>query len=163
MPVRPLTPAVWLWSAPEAAAALRTRDLATILRVYRRVNGLNQERLAALLGYDKTYVSMIETGRRTISDVTTRRHIARVLGLPMHVLGVTDNDDADFVAMIQFGDSTIRLSEIARQSGHAVDARLPVIVRRSATRPASGAQLLRPQVGGRPVVPNPHRPRGPGR
>lgn len=141
MPVRPLTPAVWLWSAPEAAAALRTRDLATILRVYRRVNGLNQERLAALLGYDKTYVSMIETGRRTISDVTTRRHIARVLGLPMHVLGVTDNDDADFAAMIQFGDSTIRLAEIARQSGRAVDAvnELWPLVARLEARAAEGA------------------------
>ncbi|MFD1149834.1 helix-turn-helix transcriptional regulator [Saccharothrix hoggarensis] len=140
MPVRPLTPAVWLWSAPEAAAALRTRDLATILRVYRRVNGFNQERLAALLGYDKTYVSMIETGRRTISDVTTRRHIARVLGLPMHVLGVTDNDDADFAAMIQFGDSTIRLAEIARQSGRAVDAvnELWPLVARLEARAAEG-------------------------
>ncbi len=122
MPVRPLAPAVWLWSAPEAAAALRTHDLAVILRLYRRVNGLNQERLAALLGYDKTYVSMIETGRRTIGDVAARRHIARVLGLPTHVLGVTDNDDADFAAMIQFGDSTIRLAEIARRSGRAVEA-----------------------------------------
>ncbi len=140
MPVRPPTPAVWLWSAPEAAAALRTRDLATILRLHRRVNGLSQERLAALLGYDKTYVSMIETGRRTISDVATRRHIARVLGLPMHVLGVTDNDDADFAAMIQFGDSTIRLAEIARQSGRAVDAvnELWPLVARLEARAAEG-------------------------
>ncbi|MGW4212845.1 helix-turn-helix domain-containing protein [Lentzea sp. NPDC004789] len=74
-------PAVWLWSAPEATAALRSRDLATILRTYRKLNKLSQERLAALLGYDKTYVSMIETGRRNISDVATRRHIARTLGL----------------------------------------------------------------------------------
>ncbi|GAA3891946.1 hypothetical protein GCM10022243_66100 [Saccharothrix violaceirubra] len=111
-----------------------------ILRLYRRVNSLNQERLAALLGYDKTYVSMIETGRRTISDVTTRRHIARVLGLPMHVLGVTDNDDADFAAMIQFGDSTIRLAEIARQSGRAVDAvnELWPLVARLEARAAEG-------------------------
>jgi transcriptional regulator with XRE-family HTH domain len=111
-----------MWSAPEASAALKSRDLATILRVYRRLNRISQERLAAHLGYDKTYVSMIETRRRVISDVSTRRHIARTLGLPTHVLGVTDTNDADFAAMLQFGDSTIRLAEIARQSGRAVDA-----------------------------------------
>jgi transcriptional regulator with XRE-family HTH domain len=111
-----------MWSAHEAAAALASRDLAMILRTYRRLNGFSQERLADLLGYDKTYVSMIETGRRSISDVGTRRHIARTLGLPSHVLGVTDGDDADFAAVVQFGASTIRLAEVARQAGHAVDA-----------------------------------------
>jgi tetratricopeptide (TPR) repeat protein len=65
---------------------------------------------------------MIETGRRSINDVGARRHIARTLGLPMHVFGVTDGGDADFAAMVQFGDSTIRLAEIARQAGRAVDA-----------------------------------------
>ncbi|MGB3441190.1 MAG: helix-turn-helix domain-containing protein [Actinophytocola sp.] len=111
-----------MWSAGEAAAALASRDLATILRTYRRLNRFNQQQLADLLGYDKTYVSMIETGRRSINDVGTRRHIARTLGLPTHVLGVTHGDDADFAAMVQFGDSTIRLAEIARRAGRAVDA-----------------------------------------
>lgn len=122
VPARRLGSAVWMWSTGEAAAALASRDLATILRTYRRLNRFNQQQLADLLGYDKTYVSMIETGRRTINDVGTRRHIARTLGLPTHVLGVTDGGDADFAAMVQFGDSTIRLAEIARQAGRAVDA-----------------------------------------
>ncbi|WP_441315194.1 helix-turn-helix transcriptional regulator [Crossiella sp. CA198] len=140
MPARRLMPAVWLWSAPEAAAALRSRDLATILRQYRRLNGLSQERLAALLGYDKTYVSMIENRKRTITDLAGRRHFADVLGLPMHVLGVTSNDDADFLAMVQFGDSTIRLAEIARQAGRAVDAvnELWPLVARLEARAAEG-------------------------
>jgi len=111
-----------MWSAREAATALASRDLATILRTYRRLNGFSQQRLADLLGYDKTYVSMIETGRRAINDIGTRRHLARTLGLPTHVLGVTDGGDADFAAMVQFGDSTIRLAEITRQAGCAVDA-----------------------------------------
>lgn len=122
VPARRLLPSVWLWSTPESARALRSRDLATILRLYRRLNQLNQEQLATVLGYDKTYVSMIETGRRVVNDMTTRRHIATALGLPTHVLGVTSHDDADFAAMIQFGDSTVRLAEIARQAGRAVDS-----------------------------------------
>jgi len=118
----PPTSAMWMWSSSAATAALATRDLAIILRTYRRLNGLNQQRLADVLGYDKTYVSMIETGRRTISDIGSLRHIAHMLGLPAHVFGVTDTDDADFAAMIQFGDSVIRLAELARRAGRTVDA-----------------------------------------
>jgi transcriptional regulator with XRE-family HTH domain len=129
-----------MWSAREAVAALASRDLAVILRTYRRLNGFSQQQLADLLGYDKTYMSMIETGRRSINDIGTRRHIARTLGLPTHVFGVTDGGDADFAAMVQFGDSTIRLAEIARQAGRAVDAvneLWPVIARLEA-RAAEG-------------------------
>ncbi len=140
VPARRLAPAVWLWASPQAGPALASRDLKTILRVYRRINRLSQEKLAALLGFDKTYVSMIETGRRTISDVATRRHIARTLGLPTHVLGVTDADDADFAAMLQFADSTLRLAEIARQAGRAVEAvnELWPLVARLEARAAEG-------------------------
>ncbi|MFI9100727.1 XRE family transcriptional regulator [Streptomyces fildesensis] len=52
----------------------------------------------------------------------SRRRIATNLGLPPHVLGVTDPADADHHAMLQFGESTVRLAEIARQSGHASEA-----------------------------------------
>ncbi|GAA4875875.1 helix-turn-helix domain-containing protein [Saccharopolyspora cebuensis] len=140
LPAARLAPAVWMWSSPEASIALATRDLPTILRIYRRLNRLSQEKLANVLGYDKTYISMIETGRRTITDVSTRRHIARTLGLPAHALGVTDADDADFTAMLQFADSTIRLAEIARQSGRAVDAvnELWPLVARLEARAAAG-------------------------
>src|SRR5437588_6303874 len=129
--------AVWLWSSPEVHAAVATRDLGTILRTYRWINHLSQENLATLLGYDKTYVSMIETGRRAISDVASRRHIARTIGLPPHVLGVTDIDDADYAAMVQFGESTIRLAEIARQAGRATEAvneLWPLVARTEASR-----------------------------
>lgn len=122
-PQQPWTPtALWLWSSPDAAAALATRDLGTVLRTYRRLNRLSQEKLAALLGYDKTYICLIETGRRQINDLAGRRHITRVLGLPPHVLGVTTDDDADFTAMVQFAESTIRLAETVRRAGHALDA-----------------------------------------
>lgn len=140
VPARRLAPAVWLWASPQAGPALASRDLGRILRVYRRINGLSQHKLAELLGFDKTYISMIETGRRTISDVTTRRQIARTLGPPTHVLGVTEADDADFAAMVQFADSTLRLAEIARQAGCAVEAvnELWPLVARLEARAAEG-------------------------
>jgi transcriptional regulator with XRE-family HTH domain len=114
--------AMWLWTSDNARTALASGDLALIIRTYRAATGTSQRRLAELLGYDPTYISMIETGRREIGDVTTRMRIARHLGLPAHTLGVCDPDDAEFNAMLQFGESTIRLAVIARQSGHGAEA-----------------------------------------
>jgi transcriptional regulator with XRE-family HTH domain len=120
--------------------ALASGDLAVIIRAYRAATGTSQRQLAELLGYDPTYISMIETGRREINDVTTRLRIARHLGLPPHILGVSDPDDVDFSAMLQFGESTIRLAVIARQAGHGAEAvnELWPLVTRLETRVADG-------------------------
>lgn len=64
----PIASVIWMWDSSEAATA--------ILRVYRKINGLNQIALADRLEYDPSYTSMIETGRRAITDATVRRQIA---------------------------------------------------------------------------------------
>jgi transcriptional regulator with XRE-family HTH domain len=132
--------ALWLWTSDHAREALATGDLAVIIRAYRTATGASQRQLAELLGYDPTYISMIETGRREINDVAARLRIARHLGLPPHTLGVSDPDDADFSAMLQFGESTIRLAIIARQAGHGAEAvnELWPLVTRLETRVADG-------------------------
>ncbi|MFB7031687.1 MULTISPECIES: XRE family transcriptional regulator [unclassified Streptomyces] len=112
----------WRWATPEAQAVLATRDLASILKYYRRVHGSSQLQTGELLGYDKTYVSALELGKRHLNDVGSLRHVAERLALPAHVLGVTDPADADHRAMLQFGTSTVRLAEVARQCGRAADA-----------------------------------------
>ncbi|WP_326731890.1 helix-turn-helix transcriptional regulator [Streptomyces phaeochromogenes] len=114
--------AQWHWATPQAEIILASGDLAGILRFYRRVHGLNQTELGELLGYDKTYVSAIELGKRCLTDVGSRRHVCDQLRLPPHILGVTDVADTDHRAMLQFGESTVRLAEVARQSGHAAEA-----------------------------------------
>jgi transcriptional regulator with XRE-family HTH domain len=131
---------MWLWEGTTAQAALATGELAVILRAYRSITGTSQRRLAEQLGYDPTYISMIETGRRDVSDVATRRRFARQLGLPAHSLGLSDPNDADFTAMLQFGESTIRLAMVARQSGHGADAvnELWPLVTRLESRAADG-------------------------
>ncbi|GAA2657576.1 XRE family transcriptional regulator [Streptomyces lunalinharesii] len=112
----------WHWATPQAQTILATRDLGAILRFYRAVHSLNQTQLGTLLGYDKTYVSALELRKRTVDDIRSRRRMCETLHLPPHVLGVTDAADADHHAMLQFGQSTVRLAEIARQSGHASEA-----------------------------------------
>jgi transcriptional regulator with XRE-family HTH domain len=113
---------LWHWATPQAETILATRDIGAILRFHRAVHGMNQSELGQLLGYDKTYISHLELGKRKLDDVGSRRHIAESLHLPPHILGVTDSADTDHRAMLQFGESTVRLAEIARQSGHASEA-----------------------------------------
>lgn len=113
---------LWHWATPQAETILATRDLGAILRFHRAVHGMNQTELGQLLGYDKTYISHVELGKRSIDDIGSRQHIAESLRLPPHVLGITDPADTDHRAMLQFGESTVRLAEIARQSGHASEA-----------------------------------------
>src|ERR1700722_9269868 len=115
----PLVAAAWL---PAAERGRADRNLAAILRGYRRAGALTQQQLADMLGYDRTYISMIESGRRNITDRGTLAHIAGVLAIPPYVLGIADPDDADFAVMLAFGTSVIRLAEIARQSGRAAEA-----------------------------------------
>ncbi|WUH97688.1 helix-turn-helix transcriptional regulator [Spirillospora sp. NBC_00431] len=114
--------AAWHWATPQAQRVLATNDLGKILRFHRQVHGLNQAGLGEILGYDKTYVSALELGKRTLDDLGSRRRIVSLLHLPPHVLGITDPADTDHRAMLQFGESTVRLAEIARQSGHASEA-----------------------------------------
>jgi transcriptional regulator with XRE-family HTH domain len=114
--------ALWHWATTPAQVLLAAGELGPILRFFRTVHGLNQTQLGLLLGYDKTYVSLLELGRRRLDDVGSRRHVCEVLRLPPHVLGVTDPADSDHRAMLQFGASTVRLAEVARQSGHASES-----------------------------------------
>lgn len=65
---------------------------------------------------------MLERGTRTLSDRATLSRVARQLGIPPHTLGVTDLADADHQAMLQFAASTIRLAEISRHAGNALQA-----------------------------------------
>jgi len=111
--------ASWL---PRADSDGLKGNVGAILLSYRRVGGLTQQQLADLLGFDRTYISMIERGRRRITDRGTLRHISSTLDVPPHVLGITGPDDADFSAMLAFGDSVIRLADIARHGGRAAEA-----------------------------------------
>ncbi|TDC59084.1 XRE family transcriptional regulator [Micromonospora sp. KC207] len=134
------TSALWLWTSPHTAAALATGDLGVMIRTWRQGTGTSQLALAEKLGYDPSYISMIETGRRDVVDIVNRRRIAQHLGIPLHRVGVTDTEAADHVTMLQFGYSTLRLATIARHAGHgaaAVNELWPLVARLEA-RAADG-------------------------
>lgn len=107
---------------PAADGRETRRELGKLLRGYRHVTGVTQQHVADMLGYDRTYISMIERGRRHVSDRGTLAHIARTLGIPPHVLGIAGPDDASYKAMLAFGTSVVRLAELARYGGRAAEA-----------------------------------------
>lgn len=113
---------LWRWATPEAQSVLATRNLSAILRFYRAGNRMNQTQLGELLGYDKTYISLLESGKRTLADVGSLERVSQRLGLPPHVLGITTAADTDHQLVLQLGQSTVRLAEIARQTGRATEA-----------------------------------------
>jgi transcriptional regulator with XRE-family HTH domain len=110
--------AAWLPAYAQGAG----RALGDILLGYRKANGLHQQQLADMLGYDRTYISMIESGRRTVTDRGTLARIAAALAIPPHLLGVTDPGNASYKAMLEFGAAVIRLADLARRSGRPADA-----------------------------------------
>ncbi|MFD8780975.1 helix-turn-helix domain-containing protein [Kitasatospora sp. NPDC059599] len=146
----------WHWTTPRAQDILRRRALPEILQLHREIHELSQQELAYHLGYSTSYVSRIETGSRTITDIGALRHIAERLGLPPHCLGITDEADGDHQLVIQLADSVLRLAEIARQAGQATTAvaELWPLVARLEARTADGHAdldtlrlLARAQVG----------------
>jgi transcriptional regulator with XRE-family HTH domain len=131
---------LWLWTSDDAQTALSTGNLGIIMRAWRRVTGVSQHDLAERLGYDTSYISMIENGRRDVADIGSRLRIATFLGVPPHRVGVVDTESADFIAMMQFAHSTIRLAVLARQAGQAAAAinELWPLVARLEARAAEG-------------------------
>ena len=51
------------------------------MRGYRRASTLTQQQLADMLGYDRTYISMIESGRRSVAFGTS---VIRLAGIARH-------------------------------------------------------------------------------
>src|ERR1041385_2982785 len=112
----------WLWASPSTRRALASRDLGQVFAAYRSIHHLTQQQLGDLLGFDQSYVCRIENGRRTVRDVPTLTRIATRLGLPPRLLGLVTRHDADFEAMCQFAESTMRLADVARRAGRPMEA-----------------------------------------
>ncbi|WP_239308666.1 MULTISPECIES: helix-turn-helix domain-containing protein [unclassified Frankia] len=83
----------WLWMPPHQAS--RPVGVGLLLRSYRQTYGLTQQQLAERLGFDQSYVSKVESGRRAIHDISTLRHIARRLSLSPEDVGLAAGSLAD--------------------------------------------------------------------
>ena len=65
------------------AQQLRLTELGKAIRAFRLKAKLTQQELGELSGFDATYISMLERGRRN-PPFLTLCSIARQLGVPLH-------------------------------------------------------------------------------
>lgn len=78
----------WLAGNTERSAPPDGSNLAEVLKAYRALHKLKQQDLADLLGYDQSYVSLLERGKRNIRDMVELRRLAHALALPEDELGL---------------------------------------------------------------------------
>ncbi|WP_327386677.1 helix-turn-helix transcriptional regulator [Streptomyces sp. NBC_01207] len=78
----------WLAGSAERSAPPDGSNLADVLKAYRALHKLKQQDLADLLGYDQSYVSLLERGKRNIRDMVELRRLAHALALPEDELGL---------------------------------------------------------------------------
>lgn len=112
---------------------LRLSDVGQVLKYYRGLHHLTQRDLAALLGFDQSYISKLENGQN-LRDLATLKHISTSLGLPGQWLGVTaeGSSSTQSLELIEIAPSIIRLSQIVRENGRAdaaVNELWPLILR----------------------------------
>lgn len=63
-------------------AALRARDIGAVFRLYRRLTGLSQTELSALVQIPQPRIGLIESGRYHVKSLETFERIASGLAIP---------------------------------------------------------------------------------
>ncbi|WTO53443.1 helix-turn-helix domain-containing protein [Streptomyces sp. NBC_00211] len=102
----------WLAGDTERSAPPDGSNLADVLKTYRALHKLKQQDLADLLGYDQSYVSLLERGKRTIRDMIELRRLAAALALPEEELGLLPPAEA-VVTVASVHDNTGERSPLA--------------------------------------------------
>ncbi|GAA4663326.1 helix-turn-helix domain-containing protein [Streptomyces youssoufiensis] len=82
-----------LWTDARLRAAWARADFAGVFRQYRRLSGLSQTRLGELVGLSQAYVSIVERGRRHITQEAVIARIAGGLGVPEELGGIRQQGD----------------------------------------------------------------------
>lgn len=96
---------MWLSGAAERSAPPDGSNLGEVFKAYRALHKLKQRDLADLLGYDQSYVSLLERGKRTIRDLDELRRIAGALALPEDELGLRPSSDGMVVVATTVDDA----------------------------------------------------------
>lgn len=67
-PSRPLVP-THVWHSAEVRDALTQRDFGRLCRLVREIGSLRQEDMATLTGLSQAFLSMLESGRRRLTNI----------------------------------------------------------------------------------------------
>jgi transcriptional regulator with XRE-family HTH domain len=97
-----------------------------LVRAYRQQRGWSQEQLAQQWGFDRTYVSHIESGKRQLTQHEQIHRLAEILGIPLEHLAAigqrlpaepapppqqpSEADDFLLQALLEPAQATVKLS-----------------------------------------------------
>jgi transcriptional regulator with XRE-family HTH domain len=90
------------WSAPVVAMALETCDFAALLEEIRRARGWTQTELAMAVGYSQSWVSKVLRRSQSLT-IEQVREISRRVGVPVHLLRLSDPGGEDPTKRRNFG------------------------------------------------------------
>ena len=79
-----------LWQKPEMEGALRRRDFADILKLYRRWTGASQTDISMRVGVSQPYVSDVENRKTRVLTIDLIERFADGLSIPRRTLGLAD-------------------------------------------------------------------------
>ncbi|MGW1039311.1 helix-turn-helix domain-containing protein [Streptomyces sp. NPDC002547] len=102
-----------LWADGRLRAAWAARDWPTLIRRYRALAGISQQRFGELVGMDQGYVSRLEHGRARVTSEDVVARFVEGLQVPIELGGIRRSDEDP-----QWGPSTELRERIAH--AHAV-------------------------------------------
>lgn len=79
-----------LWTRPEMASALASRDMGAVILIFRRWTGASQTDISARVGMPQSHISDLEHGKRRVTALEVFERVADGLGIPRILLGLTD-------------------------------------------------------------------------
>ncbi|MFK0140732.1 helix-turn-helix domain-containing protein [Streptomyces murinus] len=80
-----------LWADGRLRAAWASRDWPTLIRRYRALAGISQQRFGELVGMDQGYVSRLERGRARVTSEDVVARFVKGLQMPAELGGVQNN------------------------------------------------------------------------
>lgn len=111
-----------LWADGPLRAAWAARDWPTLIRRYRALAGISQQRFGELIGVDQGYVSRLERGRaRVISEAVVAR-VIEGLSVPIELGGVRNSGtDPDWAPTVELRDRIAHAHTIGRTDLRTAD------------------------------------------
>jgi transcriptional regulator with XRE-family HTH domain len=79
-----------LWESKDVRDAVAAESPGAVVAIARKAHGLRQDELGALAGFSQSAISRLESGSNIAYDMRVLRTLQRLLGIPAHLLGLTD-------------------------------------------------------------------------
>jgi transcriptional regulator with XRE-family HTH domain/tetratricopeptide (TPR) repeat protein len=80
-----------LWRSFEVRQASQHNSPGTVVAIARRAHGLRQDELGTMAGFSQSAISRLEAGSNLAYDTRILRTLQRLLGIPAHLLGLSDD------------------------------------------------------------------------